>query len=69
MSHGLSIEGSILLNFFLGCIFSFFAKKLDRFIVNALFSYATNTQVLQQKSENEESLVGLTLGGELYFLF
>jgi hypothetical protein len=43
-------------------IFPYFAFKLDCFIVNVLFSYATNTQSLQQKSENKENqrLVGLT---------
>jgi hypothetical protein len=43
-------------------IFPFFAFKLDCFIVNVFFSYATNTQALQQKSENKENqrFVGFT---------
>jgi hypothetical protein len=39
-----------------------FAIKLGRFKVQSIYSYFTNTQALQQKSENGEKqgLVGLT---------
>ena len=45
-------------------IFSFFATKLGHCTVHTFFSYATNSQAYQQKSENRknESLVRLTPG-------
>jgi hypothetical protein len=52
--------------------FPFFAIKLSHFKVQLIFSYATTTQALQQKSEKQrnQSLVELTPGLSLkYFLY
>ncbi len=50
------VSESILPNFFIRkWTFNLYFAKLDCFIVTALFSYVTNTQARQQKSEKQRN--------------